>query len=62
MIFSYLKYYFIFFNVNEHLAVPFVELTRGQSRVGNFRLFCLPWSAELLGGPKSEGRPWHHPS
>ena len=33
MIFSCFKHYFIFFNVNEHLAVPSVKLTRGGSRV-----------------------------
>ena len=35
MIFSYLKRYFIFFNVNEQLAVPFNELARGRSHVGH---------------------------
>ena len=39
MIFSYFKHYFIFFNVNKLLAVPFVELARGGSRVGH--LFVL---------------------
>ena len=41
MIFTNFKYYSIFFNVNEHLAVPFVELARGSSRVGHLRFFCL---------------------
>ena len=38
MIFSYFKHYFIVFNVNVHLAVPFVELSRGGSQLGRF---CL---------------------
>ena len=41
MIFSYFKDYFIFFNVNEHLAVPFVELARSGSHVSHLRFFCL---------------------
>ena len=40
MILSHSKHYFIFSNVNEHLAVPFVKLTRNGSRVSHFR-FCL---------------------
>ena len=31
MIFSNFKHYFIFFNVNEHLPVPFVKLAKGGS-------------------------------
>ena len=41
MIFSYFKHYFMLFNVNEHLVVPFVELARDGSRVGHLRFFCL---------------------
>ena len=41
MTFSYFKHYFIFFNINEHLAVPFVELARSGSRVSHLRFFCL---------------------
>ena len=41
MIFSYFKHYFIFFNVNEHLAVLFVELARSRSRVSHLRFFSL---------------------
>ena len=31
---TYFKHYFIFFNVNEHLVVPVVELIISKSRVG----------------------------
>ena len=41
MIFYYFKYFLILFNVNEHLAVPFVELVRGGLSVGQLRFFCL---------------------
>ena len=41
MIFSYFKHFCIYFNVNEHLAVSFVEFERGGSLVGNFCFFCL---------------------
>ena len=41
MLFSYCKPYFIFFNVNEHLAAPFVKLARGRSCVGHLHFFCL---------------------
>ena len=37
----YFRPYFIFFNVNEHLAVPFVELATGGSRVSHLHFFCL---------------------
>ena len=43
MIFSYFKHNFIFFNVNEQLAVPCVELARGESCVGYLDFFCLHW-------------------
>ena len=39
--FSYIKHYSIFFNVNEHLVVSFVELAMGRSCVGDFYFFCL---------------------
>ena len=42
MIFSYFIL-FDLFNVNEHLAVPFVELAIGGSRMGHLRFFCLHW-------------------
>ena len=29
--------------MTEHLAVPFVELARDRSRVGNLYFFCLHW-------------------
>ena len=47
-IFSYLKHYFICFNVNQYLAVSFVELERGGSRVGYicFFLFTLDHLSE----------------
>ena len=32
---------FKFFNVNEYLAVSFVELAKGGSREGHLRFFCL---------------------
>ena len=32
-----------FLNVNEHLAVPFVELKRSGSHVGHLHFFCLHW-------------------
>ena len=35
------KRYFIYFNVNEHAAVSFVELARGGSRVVHLPFFCL---------------------
>ena len=35
----YFKHYFIFFNVNEHLAVPFVKFARGRSHVGHLLFF-----------------------
>ena len=41
MIFSCFKHCFIFFNVNEHLAVPSVELTRGGSHVDLLCFFCI---------------------
>ena len=40
MISPHSKRYFIFFNVNKYLAVPFVKLTRNGSRVGHL-CFCL---------------------
>ena len=39
--FAYFKHYFLFFNVNEHRTVPFVELARAGSHVGHLRFFCL---------------------
>ena len=45
--FSYFKHYFIFFNVNEHLTIPFAELVRGRSRVCHLRFFCLQWITYL---------------
>ena len=41
MMFSYFQQYFIFFSANEPLAVPFVKLARGRSRVGHLRFFFL---------------------
>ena len=41
MIFSCLKHYFIFFNVNEYLAVPFTDLARGASRGGHLPILFL---------------------
>ena len=41
MVFSCFKHFCIFFNVNEHLAVPFVEFKRGGSHVGDLCFFCL---------------------
>ena len=41
MIFSYFKRYFLFFNVNEQLVVPFVELANDGSRVGHLFFFRL---------------------
>ena len=40
MILSHYEHYFIFFNVYEHMAVPFAKLTRNRSRVSHLR-FCL---------------------
>ena len=40
-IFSYFEHYFIFFNVNEHLAILLVELVHNESRVGYLCFFCL---------------------
>ena len=37
------KLYFIFLNVNEHLAVPFVELTKDRSHVDHPLLFTLDY-------------------
>ena len=39
--FSYFKHYFIFLNINEHLALPFAEMTRSVSRVSHLCFFCL---------------------
>ena len=33
----------MFLNVNEHLAVPFVEWVRGGYHVGHLCFFCLHW-------------------
>ena len=41
MMFSYFKHFLTFFNDDEHLAVPFVELARGGSLVGHLLFFCL---------------------
>ena len=41
MILSYFTHYFIFFNVNEDLAVQVVKFTRGGSCVDNLRFFRL---------------------
>ena len=41
MIFANFKHYFLVFNANKHLTVPFYELARGRSRVGHLRFFCL---------------------
>ena len=48
IIFSYLKHYFICFNVNQYLAVSFVELGRGGFRVSYiwFFLFTLDHFSE----------------
>ena len=34
---------FNFFNVNEHLAVPFIDLVMDGSFVGHLCFFCLHW-------------------
>ena len=41
MIFYYFKHFLMLFNVNEHLAVSFAELTRGAFGVGHLHFFCL---------------------
>ena len=41
MIFSHFKHYFIFLNINEHLAVLFFELAKSESRVSHSRSSCL---------------------
>ena len=41
--FSYFKHCCILFNVNEHLAVPFVELVKSGSYVAHLHFFCLHW-------------------
>ena len=37
----------MFLNVNEYLAVSFVELLRDRSHVGHLRFFCLHWITYL---------------
>ena len=39
--------FFIFFNANEDMTVPFVELARVWSRVGHLRFFYLHWITSL---------------
>ena len=41
MIFSYFKHCVIVFDVNEHLAVPFVKLVRGRFYVDHLHFFFL---------------------
>ena len=41
--FIFFKDYFVLFNVNEHLPVPFVELARGGFRVNPHCFFYLHW-------------------
>ena len=45
---SYFKHYLIFFNANELLAVPFIELVRGWVPCGlfPFLLFALDYLSE----------------
>ena len=40
-LYSIFKHYFIFFIVNEHLEVPFVDLSKSGSCVEHFHFFCL---------------------
>ena len=48
MIFSYVKHYFIFFNVNEHLAVPYVAIDKRWFPCGSspFLLFTQDYLSE----------------
>ena len=41
MIISYFKYYFLFFDINGHLPVPFVKVGSGGSFVDHLHFFCL---------------------
>ena len=50
MIFSYFKHFCIFFNVNGHLAVPFVEFERAGSHLHRITCLSIPraFSSSLL--------------